>query len=129
MRGPTEHSTLPDTSGPTDDHFVYHLTPAAQQLLAEHEQATRAELHRPAARCVEVTEAAEREARRRRRKARAARARRRGKRFGTVSYRWREGEYVPLLRLSGKSLRRAGFDRQQEFEIAVQRGRLVIEAL
>jgi hypothetical protein len=77
----------------------------------------------------EETEAAEREARRRRRKARAARARRRGKRFGTVSYRWREGEYVPLLRLSGKWLRRAGFDQQQEFEITVRPGRLVIDTL
>jgi hypothetical protein len=129
MRGPTEHSTLPDTSGPTNEQFVYHLTPAAQQFLAEHEQATGAQLHRPAARLAEVTEAAEREARHRRRKARAERARRRGKRFGTISYRWREGEYVPLLRLSGKWLRRAGFDQQQEFEITVRAGRLVIEAL
>jgi hypothetical protein len=72
MRGPTEHSTLPDTSGPTNEPFVYHLTPAAQQLLAEHEQANGTELHRPAARFAEVTKAAEREARLRRRKARAA---------------------------------------------------------
>jgi hypothetical protein len=129
MRGPAEDSTLPDPTGPEDEHFVYHLTPAAEQLLAEHARATGTELHRPAARAADVPDAAAREVRRRGRRARTRRARQRGRRFGTISYRRLASGQVPYLRLSGDWLRRAGFDQEQEFEITVGEGRLVIEAV
>jgi hypothetical protein len=129
MRGPAEDSTPPEPTGPEDERFVYHLTPEGQQVLAEHERATGERLHEPAAPATEVADAVDRETRRRRRQARAQRARRRGRRFGTVSYRWCGEEYVPALRVSGKWLRRAGFDRQQEFEITVRDRQLVIDAL
>jgi hypothetical protein len=38
----------------------------------------------------------------------------------------RPGQEVPMLRLSGWWLARAGFDVGQEIEIRVQRGRLTI---
>lgn len=129
MSGPAEDSTLPEPTGPEDERFVYNLTPEGQQVLAEHERATGARLHEPAAPATEVADAVDRETRRRRRKARAQRARRRGRRFGTISHRWSGNDYVPSLRISGKWLRRAGFDQQQEFEITVRNGQLVIEAL
>lgn len=129
MRGPAPDSTNPPNPPPTGDAFLYELTPAARDLLAEHERATGTRLHRPAVPSGEVAEAVEREEKRRRRGVLRRRARRRGRRFGTVSYRWRETEYVPALRVSGKWLRRAGFDVGQELEIVVGEGRLVIEAL
>jgi len=130
MRGPTKHSTnLTEPSGPTDDRFVYHLTPAGQRLLADQEQATGTHLYRPAARTAEVADAVQRETRRQRRKELAARARRNGRRFGTISYRQRGGRQLPALRVSGKWLREAGFDLGQEFEITIDDGRLVIDAL
>jgi hypothetical protein len=130
MRGPSDHSTnLPEPSGPTDDRFVYHLTPAGQQLLAQREEATGTHLHRPAARAAEVADAVHRETTRRRRKALAESARRNGRRFGTISYRQRQQQQFPALRVSGLWLREAGFDLGQEFEIIVDEGRLVIEAL
>jgi hypothetical protein len=90
---------------------------------------TLPELHRPAARAADVPDVAARELRRRRRQARARRARQRGRRFGTISYRRLASGRVPYLRLSGDWLRRAGFDQEQEFEITVGHGRLMIEAL
>jgi hypothetical protein len=129
MRGPAEDSTLPAPTHPDDEPFVYHLTPAAHELLAEHERATGTELLRPAARAADVPDEAARKLRRRRRQARARRARQRGRRFGTISYRRLPCGRVPYLRLSGDWLRRAGFDQEQEFEITVGHGRLLIEAL
>jgi hypothetical protein len=129
MRGPSEDSTLLQPTGREDEPFVYHLTPAARQLLAEHERATGEPLHQPAAPAAEVADAVDRESCRRRRRARSRHARRRGRRFGTISSRWSGTEHVPALRLSGKWLRRAGFDQAQEFEITVREGQLVIDAL
>ena len=129
MRGPAEDSTLPEPTGPEDERFVYHLTPAARQLLAEHERATGEPLHQPAAPAAEVADAVDRETRRRRRRARSRRARRRGRRFVTISSRWSGDEHVPALRISGKWLRRAGFDRAQEFVITVRHRQLVIDAM
>ena len=130
MRGPVDHSTNePRSVDPAGDGFVYHLTSTAHQLLAEHEQSSGKRLHRPAARTADLADAADREAKRQRREALRRRARRRGRRFGTVSYRWRETQYLPALRVSGKWLRRAGFDIGQEFEITVDEGQLIIEAV
>jgi Toxin SymE, type I toxin-antitoxin system len=86
-------------------------------------------LHRPAVPAVEVTESEAREARRRRRKVLRRRVRRRGRRLGTISYRCNGGENRPLLRLSGKWLARVGFPIGQEFEVVVEEGRLVLEAV
>jgi hypothetical protein len=55
--------------------------------------------------------------------------RQRGRRLSTISYRRLASGRVPYLRLSGDWLRRAGFDQEQELEITVGEGRLVIEAL
>ena len=141
MRGPTDQSINPQpvnppappcataAPGPASEEYVYHLTPAAQSLLAEHERSTGAVLHRPAVPAVEVVESEAREAKRRRRKLLRRRARRRGRRLGTISYRWRGDEYRPLLRLSGKWLARTGFPIGQEFEVVVEEGRLVLEAV
>lgn len=135
MRGPTDQSTNPPppTNPPappraTAIDYVFHLTPAAQSLLAEHERSTGAVLHRRAVPAAEVAASEAREAKRRRRKLLRRRARRRGRRLGSISYRWCGGENRPLLRLSGKWLARAGFPIGQEFEVVVEEGRLVLEA-
>jgi hypothetical protein len=44
-------------------------------------------------------------------------------RLGTVSDRWREGRRLPDLRLTGRWLEDAGFDRGREYEVAVEAGR------
>jgi hypothetical protein len=141
MRGPTDQSTNPPAPNPSApprataarapaaDPYVYHLTLAAQSLLAEHERATGAVLHRPAVPAAEVAASEAREAKRRRRKVLRRRARCRGRRLGTISYRWSGDENRPLLRLSGKWLARNGFPIGQEFEVVVEEGRLVLEAV
>jgi hypothetical protein len=136
MRGPTDQSTNPPAPPrataapcPAAADYVYHLTPAAQSLLAEHERSTGAVLHRRAVPAAEVAASEAREAKRRRRKLLRRRAHSRGRRLGSISYRWCGGENRPLLRLSGKWLARAGFPIGQEFEVAVEEGRLVLEAV
>jgi len=130
MRGPAQHSTnLPEPSGPTDERFVYHLTPAGQEVLAEHERSTGEQFHLPAAPLSDVAAAVEREERRRRHEARREAAKSDGRRFGTVSYRWKNEKRFPQLRVSGQWLQEAGFDLGQEFEIIVNDGRLIIDAL
>lgn len=130
MRGPDEKTTnLPEPSGPTDNRFVYHLTPAGEKVLSEHQEASGTPLFSPAARSAEITEAVHREAKRRRRKELAQRARGKGRRLGTITYRQRNEQQFPALRVSGRWLRDAGFDLGQEFEITVNDGRLVIEAV
>jgi len=108
----------------TDNRFVYRLTPKALQHLREHEPASP--LAEPVARTADVEEAIEAETKRRHR---VREARRRSRRFGTISHRNLRGECLPLLRLSGKWLRDAGFDLGQEFEVEVRHGRLVLERL
>ena len=126
MRGPVQHSTnLPEPTGPTDDRFVYRLTPTGRQILADHEAATGEQLHLPAARVCEIAEAVDREHTRRRR----AEAKTNGRRFGTISYRWRNDKQFPQLRLSGDWLGDAGFVLGQQFEVTVSDRRLTIDAV
>jgi hypothetical protein len=130
MDGPAEHSTnLPEPTGPTDERFVYELTPEGRRALAEREAATGERLHRAAAPYSEVAEAVERERTRRRREALRHEAKRNGHRFGTVSYRWNGKKQLPHLRLSGQWLHDAGFAVGRELEIEVAEGRLVIDAV
>jgi len=130
MRGHAKNSTnLPEPTGPTDERFVYHLTPEGRQVLADHEKATGEQLHLPAARSAEVAEAVEREQRRRQHEARREAAKRNGHRFGTITYRWRGEKQVPELRVSGLWLEDAGFGLGQEFEVSVCKGRLLIVAV
>jgi hypothetical protein len=66
---------------------------------------------------------------RERKLARAAAARAKGHRFGTICCRSRGyRRLVPDLRISGRWLQRAGFDRQH-YEIEVRAGRLTIRAV
>ena len=126
MSGPVQHSTnLPEPSGPTDDRFVYRLTPTGRRILADHEAATGERLHLPAARAAEITEAVDRETTRRRR----AEAKANGRRLGTISYRWKNDKRLPLLRLSGTWLDEAGFALGQQFEVTVDDRRLTIDAV
>lgn len=139
MRGRAKDSTnpptppavpLPEPNGPTDDRFVYHLTPKAQRLLEQHQaDGTKAPLFHRAAKVANLGEALTRENRRQERSRLARDARRRGRRFGTISRRHQGGEARPFLRLSGKWLGDAGFDLGQYFEIEVEDGRLTIEAV
>jgi Toxin SymE, type I toxin-antitoxin system len=57
---------------------------------------------------------------------RAPRINRRGFRVGTISSLTQASRQVPMLRLSGKWLARAGFEIGQPIEIDVQKGRLTI---
>ena len=58
--------------------------------------------------------------------ARAAAARAKGHRFGTICCRMRGyRNLVPDLRISGRWLQRAGFDRGQHYEIEVRAGRTI----
>ena len=67
---------------------------------------------------------------RERKLARAAAARAKGRRFGTICCRMRGyRNLVPDLRISGRWLQRAGFDRGQHYEIEVRAGRLTIRAV
>jgi hypothetical protein len=126
MRGPDQDSTkLPEPTGPTDDRFVYRLTPTGRQILADHEAATGEQLHLPAARVCEIAEAVDREHTRRRR----AEAKANGRRFGTISYRWKNDKRFPLLRLSGDWLDDAGFALGRQFEITVNDRQLIIDAV
>jgi DNA-binding PadR family transcriptional regulator len=126
MSGPVQDSTnLPEPSGPTDDRFVYSLTPAGRQILARHEAATGEQLHQPAARTEEITEAVDRETARRRR----AEAKRNGRRFGTVSYRMNGEKLRPLLRLSGDWLDESGFAVGRQFEVTANDRQLVIDVV
>jgi len=120
-------ATRRPTPRSTDDRFVYRLTPKALQLLREHEPGSP--LAEPVARTADIDEAIEAETKRRQRSRRVREARRRGRRFGTISHRNLRGECLPLLRLSGKWLRDAGFDVGQEFEVEVGDGRLLLEVL
>lgn len=130
MRGPAKNSTnLPEPTGPTDERFVYHLTPEGQQVLADQEKATGEQLHLPAARFAEVAEAVEREQRRRRHEERREAARSNGHRLGTITYRWRGVKQVPELRISGLWLQNAGFEMGKEVEITVGDGRLIVEVV
>lgn len=138
MRGPVEQSTNPPAppratatvpGATAADDYVYHLTPAAHSLLAERERATGETLHRPAVRAAELAEVEAREAERRRRKLLRRRARRRGRRLGTISSRWRGDGKRPLLRLSGKWLARNGFPIGQQFEVVIEEGRLILQAV
>ncbi len=47
-------------------------------------------------------------------------------RRGTVCYRYRKENQVPDLRLSGRWLERAGFDRGRKFHVQVHSGRLTL---
>ena len=125
MSGPTQHATLPEPSGPTDERFVYSLTPEGRKILEEHEATTGEQLHIPSARVSEIFEATERETLRRRR----AEAKANGRRFGTISYRMKGETLRPRLRLSGNWLAEAGFARGQHFEVAVHERELIIEAV
>jgi hypothetical protein len=138
MSGRTQDSTnahpaaapaaLPEPTGPDDDRFVYHLTAAGKQILAEH-QTTDGPLFEPAAPLAEVREAVDAESRRRRRTHLHRRACDRGRRFGTISSLWKGKKRRPTLRLTGDWLGEAGFAEGRHFEIAVEDGRLVIEAV
>ena len=126
MRGRTEDcSSLPEPTGPTDDRFVYRLTPEGKQILADHEAATGEQLHFPAARASEIAEAVGLETTRRRR----AEAKANGRRLGTISYRWKNDKRFPLLRLSGDWLDEAGFALGQQFEVTVHDRQLTIDAV
>ena len=130
MRGRTEDcSSLPEPTGPTDDRFVYRLTPTGKQILAEHPTAGGAPLFVPAAPVAEIADAVEAHAKRRRRSHLHRRARDRGRRLGTISTLCRNSKRLPFLRLSGGWLREAGFDEGRHFEIEVEDGRLTIEAV
>jgi len=122
-----EPTAQPQPPRPPEDRFVYRLTPKALQVLREHEPG--APLAEPVARTADVEEAIDAEAERRRRRHRYREARDRGRRLGTVSRRHLRGERLPLIRLSGKWLRAAGFDLGQEFEVKIAEGRLVLEVL
>jgi hypothetical protein len=129
MSGRTQDcSSLPEPTGPTDDRFVYHLTADGKQILTEH-QSTDGPLFEPAAPLAEVREAVDAESRRRRRTHLHRRARHRGRRFGTISSLWKGKKRRPTLRLTGDWLQEAGFDEGRHFEITVEDGRLVIEAV
>jgi hypothetical protein len=128
---------LPEPASPAADRYVFHLSPAAEHLLAE-AQARRARdgndsgeapLYRPAARLSEIAEAVTDEDRRQRRIHLARAARRRGRRLGTISTRSWGAAPSPYLRLSGQWLRDAGFQMGQHFEVEVGEERLTIEAV
>ena len=53
----------------------------------------------------------------------------RGRRLARIHWRIRGGERRPLLRLTGKWLREAGFDLGQRLAIEAAAGRLVIRAV
>jgi hypothetical protein len=125
MSGPSQHATLPEPSGPTDERFAYSLTPEGRKILEEHEATTGEQLHIPSARISEIAEAIEREKTRRRREE----AKSNGRRFGTISYRWKNEKRFPLLRLSGDWLDEAGFTLGQQFEITVHDRQLIIDAV
>jgi len=57
---------------------------------------------------------------------RGPRVNRRGFRVGKIASRYRQNRQVPMLRVTGKWLARAGFDIGQPFEIDVQHGKLTI---
>jgi hypothetical protein len=127
---------LPEPASPAADGYVFHLSPAAEHLLAE-AQARRARdgdgreapLYRPAARLSEIAEAVTDEDRRQRRIHLARAARRRGHRLGTISTRSWGTAPSPYLRLSGHWLREAGFEIGNHFEVEVVDGRLTIKAV
>jgi len=123
-QAPTARSHPPR---PPEDRFVYRLTPKALQVLREHKPG--APLAEPVARTADLEEAIDAETERRRRRHRYREARDRGRRLGTVSRRHLRGERLPLIRLSGKWLRAAGFDLGQEFEVEIAEGRLVLEVV
>ena len=50
-------------------------------------------------------------------------------RLGTVCARWRDGRRLPDLRLTGRWLEDAGFSRGREYEVAVEAGKLTIQAI
>ena len=125
MSGPTQHATLPEPSGPTDERFAYSLTPEGRKILEEHEATTGEQLHIPSARFSEIAEAVEREKTRRRREE----AKSNGRRFGTISYRTTGEKLRPHLRLSGNWLDEAGFRLGQHFEVTVHDRQLIIDAV
>ncbi len=122
-----------EPQGPGDDRFVYHLTPKALALLAEHQGGGAEEsdgpLARPVADTPAIRDAVQADTRRQRRRRRRREARRRGRRFATVHRVTRGARQLPLLRLSGQWLREAGFERGQEYEVEVGEGRLTLVAL
>ena len=125
----SESTNLPEPSGPFDERFVYRLTDEGQQALAVCERANG----KPAftkTRCTPaVAEALNSEARRGSKRRRRKEARQRGVRLGTVCDRWRDGRRLPDLRLTGRWLEDAGFSRGQEYEVAVEVGKLTIQAI
>ena len=138
----TGNSTAPrsavtvEPGAPTAEPYLFHLSPAAEHLLAEAQARGTGDggdngvpLYHPAIRVSEVAEAVTEEDRRRRRIHLARAARRRGRRLGTISTRSWGCAPRPYLRLSGHWLRDAGFEIGQHFEVEVGNGQLSIVAV
>ena len=122
----SDSTSLPEPSGPFDERFVYRLTDEGKKLLAEHKRANR----KPAfseARCTPtIAKALDAKTWRGQKRQRRKEARERGVRFGTVCGRWRGKRRLPDLRLTGRWLEDAGLDLGEEYEAAVEIGKLTI---
>ena len=131
---PVQATRSEDSTGLTDDRFVYHLMAEGCRVLEgwEHDHGRAA--HRPAASTAAVAEQCADHDRRARRRARAAETAAAGNGdggvcFGTVGCRWRGDMRVPEVRLAGKWLHAAVFDFGKEFEVKVEPGRLTLQAV
>ncbi len=118
-----------ERTGPFDNQFVYRLTEEGEDLLSEHERTNGRPAYLRTPCPAEVAEALDSEARRERQRLRQKEARARGVRAGTVYSRWRDGRYVPELRMTGRWLENAGFDQGQEYEVEVEIGKLTIQVV
>jgi hypothetical protein len=110
MCGLEQQSTnLPEPTGATDESISYSVTERGQRALA-----------------AKLQTAAERSARQR---AWARALRQQGRRCGTVYSRFKDGRYVPEVRLCGAWLEIVGFDLGQAFEVLVEERQLRIRAV
>jgi hypothetical protein len=104
-----QSTNLPEPTGPTDDSLTYSVTERGQRALASR-------LHLDA----------ERSARRR---ASARALRQQGRRCGTVYSRWKDGRFVPEVRLCGAWLEVVGFDLGRGYEVGVEEGKLLLRVV
>lgn len=102
-------TNLPEPTGPTDDTITYTVTERGQRALA--------------AKLLATAEA------RARRRARARAMRQVGRRCGTVYTRWKDGRYVPEVRLCGAFLEVVGFDLGSTYEVGVEEGKLLLRVV
>jgi hypothetical protein len=104
-----QSTNLPGPTGATDDSITYTVTERGQRALA-----------------AKMLEGAEASARRR---ALARAVRQQGRRCGTVYSRWKDGRYVPEVRLCGAWLEVVGFDLGRGFEVGIEAGALHVRVV